>query len=115
MHWFLSDVSEKSWRCSLGHLVGKEVGLCKEGGVGTIAMIHVLHKIIQKRTCWKEEKKVIDKFAQLLKIELPTSENLFIVGYYYKYTTQDVLCIVILQLLKFRGIKFEIVETWFLN
>ncbi len=54
---------------------------------------------------------MIDKFAQLLKIELPTSENLFIVGYYYKYTTQDVLCIVILQLLKFRGIKFEIVET----
>jgi len=45
---------------------------------------------------------------KLLKIELP-------LGYYYKYTTQGVLCILILHLLKLCKIKFEIAKPCFLK
>jgi len=43
---------------------------------------------------------------KLLKIELP-------LGYYYKYTTQGVLCILIPQLLKLCKIKLEIAKPCF--
>jgi hypothetical protein len=67
--------------------------------------------------CEKKQKVELKKkenfdwyLSKLLRIKLSTCETLFIIpniGYYYKYTTKGVLCIVILQMLKFWKIKIE--------
>jgi hypothetical protein len=59
-------------------------------------MTDVRHKIIGKRSSWKKEKIVlifVEIFEKEKKKKIP-------LGYYYKYMTQDVICILIPQMLK---------------
>jgi hypothetical protein len=61
------------------------------------------------------KKRIHKNSSKKLKFLLIFAKIVLPLGYYYKYTTQGVLCILILHLLKLCKIKFEIAKPCFLK